>query len=126
MELTQEEKAALLQRAVINSSVEELTKIYGELGFVEMSAPALGLACRFRGLDLVKCLVKEGASFEELENLTIGGLRKAVMEGDADRGSVMAGQIAGLIKKEQSCKEIIDELMAETIGIVKERSSWVR
>ena len=71
-------------------------------------------------------LEKEGASFEELENLTIGGLRKAVMEGDADRGSVMAGQIAGLIKKEQSCKEIIDELMAETIGIVKERSSWVR
>lgn len=63
MELTQEEKAALLQRAVINSSVEELTKIYGELGFVEMSAPALGLACRFRGLDVVKCLVKEGASF---------------------------------------------------------------
>ena len=50
MELTQEEKAELLQRAVINSSVEELTKIYGELGFVEMSAPALGLACRFRGL----------------------------------------------------------------------------
>ena len=71
-------------------------------------------------------LEKEGASFEELENLTIGGLRKAVMEGDADRGSVMAGQIAGLIKKEQSCKEIIDELMAETIGIVKERSSWVK
>lgn len=64
MELTQEEKAALLQRAVINSSVEELTKIYGELGFVEMSAPALGLACRFRGLDVVKCLVKEGASFD--------------------------------------------------------------
>ena len=64
MELTQEEKAAHLQRAVINSSVEELTKIYGELGFVEMSAPALGLACRFRGLDVVKCLVKEGASFD--------------------------------------------------------------
>lgn len=64
MEITHEEKAALLQRAVINSSVEELTRIYGELGFVEMSAPALGLACRFRGLDVVKCLVKEGASFD--------------------------------------------------------------
>lgn len=64
MEVTQKEKAALLQRAVINSSVEELLKIYGELGFVEMSAPALGLACRFRGLDVVKCLVKAGASFD--------------------------------------------------------------
>ena len=61
MEVSQKEKAAHLQRAVINSSVEELSKIYGELGFVEMSAPALGLACRFRGLDVVKCLVNAGA-----------------------------------------------------------------
>lgn len=64
MEITQEEKAALLQRAVINSSVEELEKIYDELGFVEMSAPALGLACRFRGLETVKMLVEKGASFD--------------------------------------------------------------
>lgn len=64
MEVSQKEKAAHLQRAVINSSVEELSKIYGELGFVEMSAPALGLACRFRGLDVVKCLVNAGASFD--------------------------------------------------------------
>ncbi|MCI8275024.1 MAG: enoyl-[acyl-carrier-protein] reductase FabK [Lachnospiraceae bacterium] len=71
-------------------------------------------------------LEKEGATFEELENLTIGGLRKAVVEGDADRGSVMAGQIAGMISKEQSCKEIIEELMAQTVEIVKERGSWVR
>ena len=48
-------------------------------------------------------LEKEGATFEELENLTIGGLRKAVVEGDADRGSVMAGQIAGMISNLQSC-----------------------
>lgn len=64
MEISQKEKAALLQRAVLNSSVEELSKIYDELGFVEMSAPALGLACRFRGLDVVKCLVEAGASFD--------------------------------------------------------------
>ena len=62
-------------------------------------------------------LEKEGASFEELENLTIGGLRKAVVDGDVDRGSVMAGQIAGLIHKEQSCREIIAELMAETTAL---------
>ena len=64
MELTQVEKAALLQRAVINSSLEELSKIYDELGFVEMSAPALGLACRFRGLAVVKVLVERGAVFD--------------------------------------------------------------
>ncbi|MCI8550292.1 MAG: enoyl-[acyl-carrier-protein] reductase FabK [Lachnospiraceae bacterium] len=62
-------------------------------------------------------LEKEGASFEELESLTIGGLRKAVIDGDVDRGSVMAGQIAGLIHKEQSCREIIEELMTETTAL---------
>ncbi|MGM9532524.1 enoyl-[acyl-carrier-protein] reductase FabK [Intestinibacter sp.] len=50
---------------------------------------------------------------EELEELTRGALRKAVVDGDTENGSVMAGQIAGLVKKEQSCKEIIEELVAE-------------
>lgn len=54
---------------------------------------------------------KAGASFEELEVLTLGSLRKAVMDGDVKGGSLMAGQIAGLVKQENSCKEIIDEIM---------------
>ena len=41
-------------------------------------------------------LENSGASFEELELLTLGGLRKAVVEGDVKNGSVMAGQIAGM------------------------------
>lgn len=58
-------------------------------------------------------LEKEGASLEELEYLTLGSLRNAVMEGDVKNGTVMAGQIAGMIHKEQSCKEIIEEIMFE-------------
>ena len=58
-------------------------------------------------------LEKEGKTFEELEYLTLGTLRKAVMEGDVESGTVMAGQIAGMIKKEQSCQEIIEEMMAQ-------------
>lgn len=57
---------------------------------------------------------KEGCTFEELEMLTLGSLRKAVQEGDTDCGSMMAGQIAGMIKKEQTCKEIIEELTEQT------------
>ncbi len=64
MELTQKEKAEALEQAVINCSAEELSKIYDKLGYVEMSAPALGLACRFRGLDIVKILVEKGATFD--------------------------------------------------------------
>ena len=58
-------------------------------------------------------LEAEGAGLAELESLTLGSLRKAVMEGDVVNGSLMAGQIAGMIKKEQSCREIIEEIMAE-------------
>lgn len=55
----------------------------------------------------------DGASFEELELLTLGALRNAVMDGDVKNGTVMAGQIAGMIKKEQTCQEIIEEVMEE-------------
>ncbi|RHP30783.1 enoyl-[acyl-carrier-protein] reductase FabK [Lachnotalea sp. AF33-28] len=56
-------------------------------------------------------LEAEGASFEELELMTLGGLRKAVVEGDVMGGSVMSGQIAGLVTREQTCAEMIREMM---------------
>lgn len=58
-------------------------------------------------------LEAEGKSFEELEYLTLGALRKAVIEGDVKNGTVMAGQIAGMVKKEQTCKEMMDEMMKQ-------------
>lgn len=59
-------------------------------------------------------LERNGASFEELEHLTLGALRKAVIDGDVDDGTMMAGQIAGLVSKKQSCEKIINEIMNET------------
>ena len=64
-------------------------------------------------------LEAEGASFEQLENLTLGGLRKAVVEGDTDNGSVLAGQIAGMITKRQSCQEIVDEVLDQAERLLK-------
>ena len=54
-----------------------------------------------------------GCAFEELESLTIGALRKAVVDGDVDYGTLMAGQIAGMIQEEKSCGEIIEEMMSQ-------------
>jgi enoyl-[acyl-carrier protein] reductase II len=54
-----------------------------------------------------------GATFEELEMMTVGALRNAVMDGDVKNGTVLAGQIAGIIKKEQTCQEIIHEIMEQ-------------
>lgn len=64
-------------------------------------------------------LEAEGASFEELEKLTLGGLRRAVVEGDVTRGSVMSGQIAGLVKERLSCEALIRKLVAETDQLLK-------
>jgi enoyl-[acyl-carrier protein] reductase II len=54
---------------------------------------------------------QQGATLEELEQLTLGALRKAVVEGDVTYGSVMAGQIAGLVKSEDTCADIIREIV---------------
>ena len=70
-------------------------------------------------------LEAEGKSFEELEYLTLGTLRKAVIEGDIVHGTVMAGQIAGLVSKKQSAKEIIDEIMSEATNLLKNAGSLV-
>jgi NAD(P)H-dependent flavin oxidoreductase YrpB (nitropropane dioxygenase family) len=61
---------------------------------------------------------QEGAAFEELELLTLGGLKKVVVDGDVQNGSVMAGQIAGMIKEKMSCKEVIEKLVQETDALL--------
>ena len=58
-------------------------------------------------------LEASGASAEEIEQFAAGALRKAVVEGDVVNGTIMAGQIAGLVKKEQTCDEMIQEIMKE-------------
>ena len=62
---------------------------------------------------------QEGVPFEELERLTLGSLKKAVIDGDIKNGSLMAGQIAGLIKEEKTCREIIREIMSEAEALLK-------
>ena len=61
----------------------------------------------------------KGASFEELELLTLGGLRKAVVEGDVKTGIVMAGQSAGMVKESMSCRALIEKLAAEAEELLK-------
>lgn len=56
---------------------------------------------------------EEGATLEELEYLTLGGLKKAVVDGDTTNGSLMAGQSAGLVKAEYTCKELIEKIVGE-------------
>lgn len=62
---------------------------------------------------------QEGASFEELEQMTLGGLRRAVVDGDVVTGSVMAGQSAAMFKEVLTCKEFIEKLVKETDALIR-------
>ena len=66
---------------------------------------------------------KSGADFEALEALTLGGLRKAVQDGDTRNGSLMAGQSAGLVKESLSCREIISRMVSRAEDLMI-RKPW--
>lgn len=56
---------------------------------------------------------KAGTSFQELEEMTVGSLRNAVIDGDVKNGTVMAGQIAGMIQEVLSCEQVIQTIMEQ-------------
>ena len=63
-------------------------------------------------------LERQNADIEEIEALGRGALAKAVKEGDADWGSLMSGQIAGMVNKKQTASEIIEEMFAQYNEII--------
>ncbi len=65
-------------------------------------------------------------SNDELEAMAVGSLRYAVVDGDEKKGSFLAGQISGMVNREQSCKEILEEIFSETETILKEAKKWVK
>jgi len=64
-------------------------------------------------------LEKVGTDPKELDKLGEGALQDAVMNGNITRGAVMAGQISGIVTKEQSAKEIIEEVWEETKQVIR-------
>ena len=64
-------------------------------------------------------LEKKGASLEELERHTLGGLRRAVFDGDMENGSVMAGQVAGMLHEIRPVREIFEELYSQSRAVLE-------
>jgi len=62
---------------------------------------------------------------DDIMKLGSGALRAAAVDGDKQKGSFMAGQIAGLVSKEQSCKEIIDEMFNEAVAILDKSKEFL-
>lgn len=67
-----------------------------------------------------------GMPDEELEALGTGALRRAVQEGDNEKGCFLAGQIAAMVKKEQPAAEIVKEVMEEAEPILLRAAQWVK
>lgn len=65
-------------------------------------------------------------SDEELENMGIGRLRRAVKEGDVSQGTVLAGQVASMVKKEQPAREMIEEMFAQAEDTLNGAKKWVK
>ncbi|MBO5060306.1 MAG: nitronate monooxygenase [Clostridia bacterium] len=65
-------------------------------------------------------------SDEELEAMAVGTLRLAVCDGDEKKGCFLAGQISGLVNREQSCKEIVEEIFSETEIVLNGAKKWVK
>lgn len=63
---------------------------------------------------------------EELETMGAGALRMAAKEGDVDGGSVMCGQIAGIVKERMTCKQIITDVITEAEELLKGANVWVK
>ncbi len=63
---------------------------------------------------------------EEIERRGVGALRRAAVEGEMANSTIMAGQIAALVKKEQSAAEIIREIFAEAEALLAGGSKWLR
>lgn len=67
-----------------------------------------------------------GMTAEQFEKLGVGALRKAVLDGDVAAGSFMCGQIAGMVNKEQTCREIIEEMFSRAEALLKGAAQWVK
>lgn len=65
-------------------------------------------------------------SDEELEAMAVGTLRAAVADGDEKKGCFLAGQISGLCNKEQSAKEIVEEIFSEAENVLNGAVKWVK
>ena len=63
---------------------------------------------------------KDNLPLAELEKLTLGSLRRAVFDGDTDTGSLMAGQVAGMVREIRPLRQIFEELMAGCQSVWKE------
>ena len=92
------------------------TTVTGRSTGLEFRVLKNALSERIHGME------REGKGREEIDSVSIGGLRRAAVEGDVENGSLMMGQIAGMISDVLPVKELFDQIMAEASEMMKAMS----
>ena len=69
---------------------------------------------------------RAGATFAEIEELTVGSLRRAVQDGDKENGSFMCGEIAGLVKELRPCAKILEDIFTQGEAVMKDRLRLIK
>ena len=87
--------------------------------------PVRSLKTRF-SREYMKKEYDPSVTSEELEALGVGALRKAAVDGNETEGCFLAGQIAGLVNKEEPAADIVRELCEEAEMLLKGASKWVK
>lgn len=103
------------------------------LGAKDTDSAVTGLICggapcrqvKNRYTKKVNELERSGAKFEEVEELTIGSLRRAVKDGDKENGSFMAGQIAGMIREMRPVADVISSMFREAEALLSGRAAEI-
>ena len=98
---------------MILEAVDTSTTLTGEKFGAPVRSIKNELTKRYRELE------EQSSTLMELEELTLGSLRRAVYDGDVENGSVMAGQIAGLVTEIRPVKNIIEDIMKEAKDVLE-------
>jgi enoyl-[acyl-carrier protein] reductase II len=114
----------------VHQNYKDMVLKAGDISTVTTGRRFGGNTCRSIKNNFTRTFIKEEyeseATPESVANLGIGALRKAAVEGDKQDGCFLAGQIAGLVSKEQPAAEIIEEIFAETEALLKGAYLWVK
>lgn len=114
----------------VHRNYKEMVLSAGDISTVTTGRRFGGNTCRSIKNNFTRCFIKDEydpeATAEIVANLGVGALRKAAVEGNKQDGCFLAGQISGLVKKEQPAAEIIEEIVAEAEALLKGAQSWVK
>ncbi|HBF65402.1 MAG TPA: enoyl-[acyl-carrier-protein] reductase FabK [Clostridium sp.] len=120
----------LAEESSVHSNYKEMVLKASDISTTATGRRFGGNTCRSLKNNFTREFLKKEYSPETtpemVAELGVGALRKAAVEGDTKDGCFLAGQISGLVKKEQPAAEILKEIAIEAELLLKGGTKWVK